>query len=129
MENLVHTNMVWDIGCQVQAFCRDTKKLGSPFIKTCYCPFGFHNKEWRKETDLQERLVEPNDIEKCEKHTFKNPFDFWSHCKAKSNHCILHHCMLKYLELQYTDVCTKNKYNVKVSDVLLFSLKLFTVER
>ena len=130
MENLIHTNMVWDLGCQIQAFCRDKKKSGSSFFKTCYCPFGFHNKRWRKETGLQDSLVEPNDIEKCEKHVFKNPFDFWSHCKAKSNDCILHHCMLKYLELQYDDVCTKNtRYNVKVSDVLLFSLKLFSVDR
>ena len=129
MENLVHTNMVWDLGCQTQAFCRDAKKSGSPVFKTCYCPFGFHNKAWRQETGLQDCLVEPNDIVKCDKHTFKNPFDFWSHCKAKSGNCILHHCMLKYLELQYTDVCTQNKYNVKVSDILLFSLKVFTVER
>ena len=129
MENLIHTNMVWDLGCQVQAFCRDTKKSGSPVFKTCYCPLGFHNKAWRKETGLQDRLVEPNEIEKCDNHTFKNPYDFWTHCKSKSNHCILHHCMLKYLELQYSDICTKNNYNVKVSNAFLFSLKVFSVER
>ena len=109
IENVIQNDYCWDIGCQVQQYCHDTKKNGNKYTRKCFCPLGKFHKKWREHTGV-DCIVDEGDIPLCNKGEFNSPHSLWAHCRDVGRNCLVHYSFQKILEKCYDCVVTKNTY-------------------